>query len=145
MKNVKLSVLLCSLLVLMGACASGRSTGTTASLQGEWYVIEMARTAVVPAAGQSFPFLGLDIQQANVYGNAGCNKLTGTLQTGKRSGRIRFGQLGSTLMFCPDMANEQLLLKALERVRKFRHLDAQQVAFYGKSRKPLLVLQKKTE
>ncbi|MCS7037713.1 MAG: META domain-containing protein [Saprospiraceae bacterium] len=53
-----------------------------------------------------------------VIGSTGCNRLMGsyTLEEGNR---LRFSQLASTLMSCPDVPYEGEFLKALERVDSY--------------------------
>ncbi len=55
---------------------------------------------------------------SRVIGSTGCNRLTGsyTLEEGNR---IRFGQMASTLMSCPDVPYEDDFLKALEHADNY--------------------------
>lgn len=144
MKKKTLTQTLCAAAVTaaLASCASSRQAVTLNDLQGEWDIIEIHGTVVVPAEGQTFPFLGFDAT-GRVYGNAGCNRITGAIDPKAKPGTIDLSRLGSTMMMCPDMTVERNVLAALGEVKQYRSLGDGQMALCGNSKKPIVVLQKR--
>ena len=144
MKKIYVTLSMAIALAALSSCASTKNAASTSALSGEWDIIEINGTAVVPAPGQDFPYVGFDATSGRVYGSTGCNRLTGTFDTSAKPGKLELGQVGSTRMMCPDMVNEKNVLAALAQVRKFKVLDDRQVALCGKSvKRPVMVLQQR--
>lgn len=143
MKKVFVSFCMAAALTGLSSCASTKNVVTVSSLSGEWNIIEINGSAVVPASNQEFPFIGFDTKSGKVYGNSGCNRLMGSFDVNAKPGQLDLGALGSTRMMCPDMTVEQNVLAALGQVKKYRQLDKENIALYGSSKRPLVVLQKK--
>ncbi len=144
MKKKTLTQTLCAAAVTaaLASCASSRQAVTLNDLQGEWDIIELHGTVVVPAEGQAFPFLGFDAT-GRVYGNAGCNRITGAIDPKAKPGTIDLSRLGSTMMMCSDMTVERNVLTALGEVKQYRSLGNGQMALCGNSKNPIVVLQKR--
>lgn len=140
MKKVIVSL---GMAVLLLSCGSVKNVMTLSDLEGEWNIIELNGTAIVPAPEQPFPSIGFSTKDGRVYGNSGCNRLMGTIDINAKPGKIDLGQLGSTRMMCPDMTLERNVLSALAQVKRYRKLDDGNLALCGSSKRPILVLQKK--
>ena len=67
----------------------------------------------------------------------------GSFDVNAKPGTIDLGALGSTRMACPDMTVEKNVLSALGQVKKYKVLGENNMALYGSSKRPLIVLQKK--
>lgn len=143
MKKVFVSLCMAATLMGMSSCASTKNVATLSSLGGEWNIIEINGSAVVPAPNQEFPFIGFDTKTGKVYGNSGCNRMMGSFDVNAKPGTIDMGALGSTRMACPDMTVEKNVLSALGQVKKYKVLGENNMALYGSSKRPLIVLQKK--
>lgn len=143
MRKVTTIGCLATLWMVAASCASTKNTATLASLDGEWNIIEINNTAVVPAPGQTFPFIAFNAETGQVYGNTGCNNLTGSINKNDKPGKIDLGALGSTRMMCPDMKLEQQVLEALSKVKKYKRLNQENMALIGSSKNDVIVLQKK--
>lgn len=78
-----------------------------------WKLLELYGQPVTAANGQKEPHLILQDSTNRVSGNGGCNGLMGRYELGPGN-RIRFMQLASTMMACPDMTTETQFKKALE-------------------------------
>lgn len=143
MKKVFVSLCMAATLVGLSSCASTKNAATLSSLSGEWNIIEINGSAVVPAPNQEFPFIGFDTKTGKVYGNSGCNRLMGSFDVNAKPGQIDLGALGSTRMMCPDMTVEKNVLAALGQVKKYKQLGKENMALCGSSNRPLIVLQKK--
>ena len=70
------------------------------------------------APNQSEPWIHLDSHSKRVTGSGGCNRISGSYQTGRDS--LRFGALVTTRMACPQMNTEAAFLRALGETRRFR-------------------------
>lgn len=143
MKKLILSICMAAALVGVSSCASTKNATEISSIDGEWYIIEVDGTAMVPAPGQSFPYISFRTKTGMMYGNSGCNSLTGTFDVKAKPGVLHLHALGNTRMACPDMAVEQKVLAALGRVRRYRQLDMKNMGLFGSSGHAVIVLQKK--
>lgn len=111
-------------------------------LNGEWNVVEMNGTSV--AASESAPYLVFDTQSKRLSGNAGCNRIMGAVEYAKEgSDRIRFPQIATTRMACPDMSGERELLQTLEHVERFGAAEGDAIALFNEEGERILLLKKK--
>ena len=125
MKKVFVSLCMAATVAGLSSCASTKNAATLSSLSGEWNIIEVNGTAVVPAPGQEFPYIGFDTKTGKVFGNSGCNRMMGSFDVNAKPGTIDLGALASTRMACPDMTLEQNVLSALGQVKNWRLLMEQ--------------------
>lgn len=141
----KIMTIGCLAALCMGAasCASIQNVATLTSLNGEWNIIEINGEVVVPAPGQTFPFIAFNAETGEVYGNAGCNSLTGSINKNAKAGTIDLSALGATSRMCEDVKTEQKVLQALAKVKKYKQLNDENMALTGSSKKDVIVLQKK--
>ena len=141
MKKICVYLSMVAVVAAMSSCASTKNLAQVSDLGGEWNIIEINGTAVVPAPGQSFPYVAFETNTGRVYGNSGCNRLMGSFDTNAKPGELTLGQVGSTRMMCPDMTLEKNVLSALSQVKKYTKLADGQLALCGKSlKRPILVL-----
>ena len=101
-------------LFVMVSCAEKKSFE---DLNGEWNVVAIGEMAVPDSVDA---FMGFNVAEQLVYGNAGCNHLTGSLPAEVNPDIPMFAAMGSTRMLCPDMAVEDALLPALGKVVDFK-------------------------
>ena len=95
MKKVFVSLCMASCCGMgLSSCASTKNAATLSSLSGEWNIIEINGTAVVPAPGQEFPYIGFDTKTGQVYGNSGCNRLMGSFDVNAKPGTDRPWRIG---------------------------------------------------
>lgn len=134
-----------AVLIGLSSCASTKNAATLTDIDGEWNIIELNGTAVVPAPGQEFPFIGFDTKAGRLHGNAGCNRMMGSFDTSLKPGLISLGQAGTTRMMCQDMTLENNVLNTLKQVKKYVKLDDGSMALCGKSAKRLLMVLKKRQ
>lgn len=78
-----------------------------------WKLTELYGKPVATAGQQKEPHLILKDSTNRVTGNGGCNGLMGGYELGPGN-RLRFTQMASTMMACPDMTTETEFKKALE-------------------------------
>lgn len=95
MKKVFVSLCMAATLMGLSSCASTKNAATLSSLSGEWNIIEINGSAVVPAPNQEFPFIGFDTKTGKVYGNSGCNRLMGSFDVNAKPGQIGPGSAGN--------------------------------------------------
>ena len=87
-----------------------------------WVLVELMGQAVVAAKGRKTAFLQFDSENARVAGNASCNNFFGGYEL-RAGDRISLGQLGSTMMACPDMTTESTFLQVLQKVDNYAIKD----------------------
>lgn len=82
-----------------------------------WKLIRIG-SAPVPANNNREPHLIFHSNNSRVSGTGGCNNLMGGYET-TGAGQVRFGQLASTKMACPNMETDALLAEALEKTNRY--------------------------
>jgi len=100
--------------IAMMACGSAKQSVTLDDLAGEWKIEQVAGN---PVNAENEAFLGFDVQENRLYGNAGCNSVMGGLQSGisavknKSKGGKRF------LSVAAEMQNIEDVMKASEAIK----------------------------
>ena len=114
MKKVVLKTVIILCTGVFAACGSSKKAMQVVALDGEWNIIAVNGDKIESATS---PYLGFDMDENRLYGNAGCNRMTGSFEVDTLNpGKIHFGTIGTTRMMCPDMETEQKVLAALEKV-----------------------------
>ncbi len=145
-KYLLLSIVLVCVGVLV-SCGSRQTTSAytpVANLNGEWKVVELNGKAVNAAeTGQTINF---DIPRLTFSGNAGCNRMSGSLElpnSTTNNNLIKFLQVISTRMACPDMSGEQELFKVLDNVVRYEASPATgKVIFYGMDNSRIMAIER---
>ena len=138
----KMNVMLMSVLaggLMMMSCGSAKKSVSIADLAGEWVIVEVNEKSV---SAEETPFLGFDVNEGQLYGNAGCNSLMANFDLSKTSGELTFDAIGSTKRMCADMATEDAILQALGEVRSFA-LDGENLKLNNADGKELMELKKR--
>lgn len=132
---------------VLAACKTRKVVEATVSdLDGEWVVVEMNGKPL--AAGENQPVMRLDILRRGLSGNAGCNRLMGQIEyDSDHRNIIRFLQVATTRMACPDMSVERAFLEALDKVARFEAVGEEapvrRIALFGTKGEKLLELTKR--
>lgn len=132
---------------VLAACKTRKVVEATVSdLDGEWVVVEMNSKPL--AAGENQPVMRLDILRRGLSGNAGCNRLMGQIEyDSDHRNIIRFLQVATTRMACPDMSVERAFLEALDKVARFEAVGEEapvrRIALFGTKGEKLLELTKR--
>lgn len=121
--------------VVLSSCGT---TGKSVDISGEWNVVSVKGEQV---AGN--PYIGFDLAEGRIYGNAGCNRIMGGVEVDSvNPGKIGFTGVGATRMMCPDMETEQKVLEALNEVAGYQASSAG-VELTDKDGNVLMSLEKK--
>ncbi len=145
-KSLFTTLLMLVAMIGLQSCKSVQNVAkSSATLNGEWEIVEINGMSVVPAEHQPFPYIGFDISESRFYGSSGCNRMMGSYKLGSKEGSISFGQVAGTLMACPDMEIEARVHKMLESVKSFKKLNEDQIGLYGSGKKAVAVLTVKKE
>ena len=123
-------------LFVMVSCTEKKSFE---ALNGEWSVVSIGEM-VVPDSVDAF--LGFNVAEQLVYGNAGCNHLTGSLPAEVNPEVPMFAAMGSTRMLCADMTIEDALLPALGQVVDFK-VDGDKLYFLDAAGVAVVSLEKR--
>lgn len=132
---------------LLFACKSKKvAEATFSDLDGRWNVVELNGQPL--ASAENNPFIELDMARHVLSGKAGCNRMMGKVEYDqKRKQIIRFLEITTTRMACPNMNLEREFLDALERVVRFEANDeirpVRTIAFYGADNTLLMVINKR--
>lgn len=144
MQKLKLIALLTAF-GLVTACSSNKDISMNndiTQLQGEWLVTEVEQTNLETLETEVKPFIGFDLQQNRIYGKSTCNNIMGGYNYDATNGSLSFTQVASTMMLCPFMEQEQLMLKALNEVKAF-DVQGDKAYLLDKDHKVILKLNKK--
>lgn len=120
----------------------GTQTATLDMLNGEWNI----ETINGKALGQSekVPYIGFNVAEKRVYGNAGCNSISGMLQQEEGvSNSINLDKLAATMMMCANMEVEQQVLAALNIIKTFNSLPDGKMGLYDVDGNLVVTLVKK--
>lgn len=109
------------------------------ALNGEWNVVAVGEMAIPDSADA---FIGFNVADQLIYGNAGCNQLTGAMPTEINPEVSMFSAMGSTRMMCADMTVEDALLPALGQTVDFK-VDGEALYFLDAAGKTVVSLQKR--
>lgn len=121
--------------VVLSSCGT---TGKSVDISGEWNVVSVKGEQV---AGN--PYIGFDLAEGRIYGNAGCNRIMGGVEVDSvNPGKIGFTGVGATRMMCSDMETEQKVLEALNEVAGYQASSAG-VELTDKDGNVLMSLEKK--
>lgn len=140
----------CLIMIGVGILASCKSPkaalASFSDLEGEWNIVELNGNALNPA--DTHQFIVFDMNRKSVSGNAGCNRMMGQLEfSDAQKNIIKFPQLVTTRMACPDMSGEQELLQTLDKVVRFAPesdvAPFNKIALYGTDNSKLMVIEKK--
>ena len=87
-------------------------------LNGAWEIVSVKGNPVREVEKQ--PQLVFNVAEKRVHGNASCNTINGSFtQEEGQAASLRFSQMISTMMACPNMDTERLVLEALNKVASF--------------------------
>lgn len=112
------------------------------TLSGEWVVVELNGAKI--ASSEDGPYLNLDFTEDRLSGKSGCNNMFGQIElSDSLASSIRFPQVATTMMACPDMEIETSFLKALDQVRSVEKMKDGKVAFLNESGQTLFVVENK--
>lgn len=130
-----------------GCKSTAKITASFADLNGEWNVVELNGKNLNPE--ETNQFLGIETSTERLFGNAGCNRIMGKVEYNNVTQKniIRFLNVASTRMACPDMSGETELLKTLSDVARFEvegnSKPIKKIVLYGMNGSKVMVLEKK--
>lgn len=134
----KLLYVIPATMLLLASCATQKSTY---AIGGEWSVTNIGGRAITPS--DETPFLGFDLNEGNIYGFTGCNRLTGSMNLKKfAAGKPDFSHMGMTRMLCPDDTYESDFMAALNKVRT-SEVNGNEMLLKDANGKTLITLTKK--
>ena len=98
---------------LLFAC--GGSKTDVKMLEGKWNIIEANGQKIEK---EGFPNLEFNMKDKKVHGNTGCNIFNASLVLDEANvSAIKFDQAMSTMMSCPNLDIETIVLKAIGEVK----------------------------
>lgn len=141
----KVFVFLCAICATLAfsSCRSAKEVITLGALNGEWSIVEINGSAVVPGTGQNFPYIGFDSSTGKIYGNSGCNRMMGSFDRSSKPGELDLGSIAGTRMMCSDMTLEQNVLNALKNVKGYKKVGTDKMALTNSGNRPVVVLEPK--
>lgn len=121
--------------VLLSSCGTASKS---VDISGEWNVVSVEGKEVT-----GNPYIGFDMENGRLYGNAGCNRIMGGVEIDSvNPGHIGLTNIAATRMMCPDMETEQKVLEALNEVAGYK-ASATGVELTDKDGKVLMSLEKR--
>lgn len=113
--KTKIAYIILSMAVILTvtSCSTAKKLSVK-ELSGEWNIVSVKGVSDSIPADQEQPFVAFDAVNGRVFGNAGCNSIMGTFDTGLPEDEIKISDMATTRMMCPYMDIEQAVLNALE-------------------------------
>ena len=96
---------------------AGELVGSYKGIAGDWQFTKMA-SGDSAFVGFQQEFISFDDAAMRVNGKAPCNRFFGSFTL--EGNNIKFGSLGSTMMACPALETENMMMKAFETVNRWR-------------------------
>lgn len=133
-------------IITFASCKTQKAVVATFSdLNGEWKVVELNGKKLDADNRQ---LLVIDTARKHLSGNAGCNRMTGNIEyNDSQKNIIKFLQVATTRMACPDMEGEQEFLQALNKAVRFQAEGTtkpiNEIVLYGTDNSKVMVLEKK--
>lgn len=143
MNKVLVSICVAGAALAMSSCRSSEQALPLSSMNGEWSIVEVNGTKVVPGESQVYPFIAFDTATGRVSGNSGCNHMTGSFDINAKPGTLELGAMGSTRMMCPDMTTEENVLNALAQVKGYKDAGENKMYLCNADDRPVVTLVKK--
>ena len=105
-----------------------------------WRPVRIGERYVTVSAQQREPWIVLDPGSKRATGSGGCNRISGSYETG--NGTLRFSPMISTQMACPSMETETAFLRALNATRRYR-IQGRTLELMDGDGKPLVRLEER--
>lgn len=83
-----------------------------------WVLIDMKGVPVQQSGSSRDAFIEFSPSERRFSGNGGCNRISGNYAVEKK-GSLRFGEVISTKMSCPDIAFETTFLQTISQVDRY--------------------------
>jgi len=118
---MKISMIMITSIFMLSACTPNLAVNSgKPALEGTYWVLtELQGKAVTqPAKGQKPYFIYFSKDKSRVSLSGGCNVMGGSYEL-REGNRIKFGNMMSTMMACPDMTVEEALRNLPELVDNY--------------------------
>ena len=129
---------LLSMAMMAALFSSCNNAGKAVNLAGEWKIVSVEGQQV---SSDEDPFLGFDVKEGRLYGNAGCNSIMASVAVDSVNNSLKLSEVGATRRMCPDMKLEEQVLAALGKVAGYQ-TSAQGVELTDAEGKVLFGLEK---
>ncbi|MCH4810665.1 META domain-containing protein [Vreelandella neptunia] len=135
-KGWRLLPLLASAALLLSACSSAPQQGRVEAPQGSSLsgpIVEQRWDLLLVGTDERLnmpetPFFQI-AKDGKVSGHDGCNRFTGEVKLGDNQ-RIEFGELATTRMACPQMADANRVTYMMETAYRYL-IDHDRLVFFG--------------
>src|SRR5678815_422855 len=85
--------------------------------RSRWVLTEMKGVPVQLSGGRKDAYINFEPREKRFSGNGGCNQISGNYSLDKKN--IRFGEVISTKMSCPDIEFENTFLSTLHSIEHY--------------------------
>ncbi|MGL5272025.1 MAG: META domain-containing protein [Phocaeicola sp.] len=135
--------LVCVSALMIAACDSKTKGVSLDKIAGEWEIVTIQGNPV-PNTVEKTPFLAINPVENRLYGTTGCNNINGLIERDPvNETQFSFKNVATTMMMCPDMETEALVLKVLDNVRMATMPEEDKVLLVDAENKELMQLKKK--
>ncbi|MCD8166128.1 MAG: META domain-containing protein, partial [Bacteroides sp.] len=108
-----------------------KTAAAVSTLGGSWNIVTV-RGKSVSSSMETKPFIEFNVADKRIHGNAGCNVINGGYnQDGGQSNSLRFTQVVSTMMACPELDLERQVLDALNEVTYYEFFPSGMLGLYN--------------
>jgi heat shock protein HslJ len=108
-------------------------------LEGKkWILIQLKGKRVDVSKSNNPAYLYFNPATSKFEGSGSCNKIFGSYDL-PAGDQVRFKDMGSTKMACPDMSTEDAFLEILKKAAKFKVGDIEMSLFTANDKNPLAI------
>lgn len=114
MKKAILTLLMVPAFVgMLFSCSEAKTDAK--KLEGKWNIVEVKGEKIQK---EGLPYMEFDMKDNKVHGNAGCNIFNSTVVLDDKDiSSITINPAAATMMACPDMETEGVILQSLDAVK----------------------------
>ncbi len=137
MKRIALFVFVSAAFAL-ASCSSSKGV----ALRGEWDIVAVNGTPVDTSKVSEPPYIGFEKEENRVYGCASCNRFFASVKMDTVKLEIHFDNAGVTRMMCPNMETEDAIVKALNKIVRYKPVGNDEVDMYDTNGHSMLLIRK---
>lgn len=128
------------LLLTVFACKTQTPSENDHTRLHDIWALQSMKQKDLPESAKGKPYIEIHVKDGKLMGNGGCNQLFGNIAFEGEKG-IRFSNIGSTKMACPELKVESEFLQLLQAVRSYE-LRELSLFLFGANGEELLKLKK---
>ncbi|MGL4520248.1 MAG: META domain-containing protein [Phocaeicola sp.] len=127
----------------LASCGTKEKSASLEDIAGEWVIVTI-NGEPISSTLEKTPFLAINALENRLYGTTGCNNINGMIERDSLvENQFSFKNVATTMMMCPEMETESLVLKVLSEVKKADVAAGDKLVLLDATNKEVMQLVKK--